>query len=83
MIARESDVTRLLDRLEKQGLVQRARGERDRRVVKTRITEQGLDILEKLEEPVADMHRRQLGHLGEVRLAKLLALLEEVSSPPA
>jgi DNA-binding MarR family transcriptional regulator len=83
MIARESDVTRLLDRLEKQGLVQRARGEQDRRVVKARITGRGLSILEQLEEPVAEMHRRQLGHLGEVRLGKLLALLEEVSSPPA
>ncbi len=79
MISRESDVTRLLDRLEKQGLVLRARGERDRRVVKTRITDKGLELLEQLDQPVAQMHTRQLGHLGKAKLRSLLSLLEEAS----
>lgn len=83
MIARDADVTRLLDRLEKAGLVQRARDDRDRRVVKTRITDRGLGLLDELATPVAEMHQRQLGHLGESKLRKLLALLEDASSPAA
>ncbi|SRR5690554_3528714 len=79
MISRDSDVTRLLDRLEKQGLVHRARGERDRRVVKTRITDKGLALLAELDQPVAEMHTRQLGHLGTAKLRTLLSLLEEAS----
>lgn len=80
MITRESDVTRLLDRLEKQGLVVRARDERDRRVVKARITERGLALLAKLDEPMSALHHRQLGHLGSEKLERLLALLEEAAS---
>src|SRR5215469_2180755 len=38
MITRDPDVTRLLDRLEKHGLIVRAREARDRRTVITRIT---------------------------------------------
>lgn len=81
MITRDSDMTRLLDRLEKQGLVDRARDEQDRRVVKTRITEQGLAVLADLDEPIAELHRRQLGHLGETKLRQLLSLLEETATP--
>lgn len=80
MITRESDVTRLLDRLEKQGLVQRARDDKDRRVVKARITQRGQELLAELDEPVAAMHHRQLGHLGAQKLQQLLELLEEASS---
>jgi DNA-binding MarR family transcriptional regulator len=83
MITRESDVTRLLDRLEKQGLAERGRDERDRRVVTTRITDSGLALLAELDEPVACLHRQQLQHLGSDKLHHLLALLEEASSPPA
>lgn len=81
MITRDSDVTRLLDRLEKQKLVTRARDENDRRVVKTRITDRGLNVLADLEAPIAELHRRQLGHLGERKLRQLLSLLEEAASP--
>ena len=80
MITRESDVTRLLDRLEKQGLAQRARDERDRRVVKTWITPQGRDLLASLDEPVDAMHHRQLGHLGADKLEQLLSLLEDATT---
>lgn len=79
MIARDTDVTRLLDRLEKQDLVQRARDDLDRRVVKTRITEHGTGLLDELAASVAEMHRSQLGHLGEEKLRTLLSLLEEAS----
>ncbi|MBI3670357.1 MAG: MarR family transcriptional regulator [Acidobacteria bacterium] len=77
MLTRDPDITRLLDRLEAHGLVTRQRERTDRRVVNTRITPQGLRILEKLDEPIAELHRRQLRHLRAPRLQSLVRLLEQ------
>jgi DNA-binding MarR family transcriptional regulator len=49
MIERAPDVTRLIDRLEKQGLVERDRTARDRRLSISRITPAGLELLERME----------------------------------
>ena len=78
MITRDPDVTRLLDRLEKRGLIARSRESRDRRMVLTRITAEGLRALGELDEPIQDMHREQLGHLGRNRLGALSELLQLV-----
>jgi DNA-binding MarR family transcriptional regulator len=75
MITRDPDVTRLLDRLEKRGLVVRSRESKDRRLVLTRITPEGLELLARLDVPVRDAHFRQLGHLGAKRLRALTDLL--------
>ena len=80
LVTKDSDITRLLDRMEKTGLVNRMRDTDDRRVVKTCITEKGLKILADLDEPVMELHHRQLGHLSEEKLSKLLELLEEASA---
>ena len=77
MISRDPDITRLLDRMEKRGLVSRCRETRDRRMVLTRITEAGLNLVSKLDAPVLDAHALQLGHLGQQKLKTLLALLQE------
>ena len=76
MINRDPDVTRLLDRLEKRGLVSRCREAKDRRLVLTRITPQGLTLLAELDAPVTETHRSQLGHLGRERLQALMELLQ-------
>jgi DNA-binding MarR family transcriptional regulator len=77
LISRDPDITRLLDRMESRGLIARARELKDRRVVKTRITAEGLRILGDLDEPVQEMHRKQLHRLSEKQLRKLLLLLEQ------
>ncbi|HYO07763.1 MAG TPA: MarR family transcriptional regulator [Tepidisphaeraceae bacterium] len=77
MITRDPDITRLLDRLEKRGLISRGREEKDRRVVCTRITEAGLKLLAEIDPSVQQAHRRQLGHMGPQKLKQLIALLEE------
>ncbi len=77
MITRDPDVTRLLDRLEDRGLVARARSHKDRRVITTRITDDGLQILGTLDAPIGDLHTRQLGHLTAAQLRTLIELLEE------
>ena len=76
MIARDPDITRLVDRLEKRGLVRRARSRQDRRVVEVGITDAGLTLLSGLDEPVDRFPRNMLGHLGPRKLAKLRVLLE-------
>jgi DNA-binding MarR family transcriptional regulator len=75
MITRDPDVTRLLDRLEKRGLISRSRDAGDRRAVMARITPAGLKVLARLDEPVQAAHRKQLGHLGPERLHELNKLL--------
>ena len=76
MITRDPDVTRLLDRLEKRGLIARSRESRDRRMVLTSITPEGLSALAELDQPIQEVHRQQLGHLGRNRLATLSELLQ-------
>lgn len=75
LISQVPDVTRLLDRLEESGLIERERGTTDRRLVSTRITAAGLALLERLDEPVLDMHRKLLGHMSEKQLKTLSELL--------
>jgi DNA-binding MarR family transcriptional regulator len=65
-----------VDRLERRGLVARSREDRDRRVITTRITPAGVELLESLDRPIADFNRKMLGSLGEPRLRTLLQLLE-------
>ena len=80
MITRDPDITRLLDRLEKRNLISRCRETRDRRMVMARITPDGLKLLGRLDEPVEEAHRRQLGHLGRERLRALTELLRAARS---
>ena len=75
MITRDPDITRLLDRLEKRGLIVRWRDVKDRRMVLARITPEGLKMLDRLDEPIQQGHRKQLGHLGSERLKALCELL--------
>jgi DNA-binding MarR family transcriptional regulator len=80
MITRDPDVTRLLDRLEKRSLISRCRETKDRRTVMVRITPAGLKLLARLDTPVQDGHRRQLGHLGREQLQTLTDLLRMARS---
>ncbi|MDZ4797061.1 MAG: MarR family transcriptional regulator [Bryobacteraceae bacterium] len=78
MVTRDPDITRLVDRLQKRGLVERTRGARDRRFVTVSITAEGLSLLASLDGPVQDAAVRRLGHLGQERLSELIELLESV-----
>jgi DNA-binding MarR family transcriptional regulator len=80
MITRDPDVTRLLDRLEDRGLVMRRRDRGDRRVITTRITGDGLHVLDELGRSIAETHTRQLGHLGKASLRALVDLLDRARS---
>lgn len=76
MIARDPDVTRLVDRLAARGLVTRVRSRQDRRVVEVGVTKEGLAVLRKLDPHAAKMPKALLGHLGPQRLRQLADLLD-------
>ena len=75
MLTRMPDMTRLLDRLEAVGLVERVRDSDDRRMVFAHLTEKGRQLVEELDEPVDALHREKLGHLEEGQLCRLIELL--------
>jgi DNA-binding MarR family transcriptional regulator len=74
--SREPDVTRLLVRMERQGLVERERRADNRRFVTARITRRGLAVLKALDQPVLEMHAAQLRHMTRRELEQLAELLE-------
>jgi DNA-binding MarR family transcriptional regulator len=69
MMTREPDLTRLIDRLEKAGLVRRERQPSDRRVVRIGITSAGLALLASIDEPMLALHRLQFAVLSPKQLA--------------
>lgn len=78
MISRDPDMTRLLDRMEKRSLITRERQTDDRRVVKARITGEGLKLLKKLDVPIRELHRKQFAHVTAAHIKTLTDLLAEV-----
>ena len=76
------DVTRLLDRLEELDMVGRERDASDRRQVRTIITRTGLALLERLDGPIIEFERRQIGHMSQTDLRTLIRLLSEVRARP-
>jgi len=78
MIARDPDITRLVDRLSRRGLVARVRSRQDRRVVEVAITDKGREVLNGLDPHVARMPKAMLGHLGAPKLEQLAQLLEDI-----
>lgn len=81
LVSRAPDMTRLLDKLEQRGLVERERRSDNRRVVLVGITPAGLALLDELAEKVCDCHQRQLGHMSDRTLRELVALLEVARRP--
>lgn len=76
MVTRDPDITRLLDRLNKMGFITRERGERDRRVVTTTITEAGLKLLKQLDKPVQELGTTLVRHLSKSQMQQLVELLD-------
>ena len=77
MITRDPDMTRLLDRLEKRGLIERSRDLIDRRIVRGRISAAGLRAIDALDEPVLQLHRQQLERLSRPEMGQLVELLKK------
>jgi DNA-binding MarR family transcriptional regulator len=78
MITHDPDITRLLDRLEERGFVERARAKNDRRVIYGKITGAGLKLLREMDAPLEKHGREMLRHVGQEKLKQLIELLELV-----
>jgi DNA-binding MarR family transcriptional regulator len=78
MITRDPDITRLLNRLEDRGFVERTRARHDRRVIYGKITAAGLKLLHDLDHPIDKHGREMLRHVGQEKLKQLIELLELV-----
>ncbi len=75
-----ADVSRLMDRLEREHWVERRHNDKDRRVVRVYLTDRGTALVAELDQPIVDLHRSQLGHLSPEELTALIALLVKVRS---
>ena len=76
MIERTPGVTRLIDRLEARGWVEREIPKSDRRQVICRITAEGLKLLERLDKPVMAIAGSAADALSEKDQRKLISLLD-------
>lgn len=78
MITRMPDVTRLLDRMEEAGLVERTRDTEDRRMVSSRITKRGLDILATLDPLVAENEKQYFAGITREQTQTLIDVLQAI-----
>ncbi|WP_420239561.1 MarR family winged helix-turn-helix transcriptional regulator [Telmatobacter bradus] len=76
MITAEPDITRLLARLKVLELIEQERDQQDRRIVWTRITHKGLELLQSMEPTIQKLPVELLGHLDKDELQTLIRLLE-------
>ena len=70
-------ITGLIDRLEKQELVERDRCIEDRRVVYVKLTKKGSQVLKQIDDPILNLHKQVIGHLTRKELKELSRLLEK------
>lgn len=75
MIETTPGITRMIDRLESKGLVDREIRPHDRRCVYCRITPKGLKLLKALDEPCEESNHTAFRGLSTAELEQLTALL--------
>ena len=78
MIERTPGISRMIDRLERKGLVQRVRSDEDRRQVVCHLTEEGRALLRSLDRPVSELDDRLLASLTRAEQRELIRLLNKV-----
>lgn len=83
LIERAPDLTRMIDRLERRGLVERTRSSADRRHSLTRITRRGIDLVESLRPALDDVHAQLSARLTKRETHELSRLLEKLYAESA
>ena len=81
MIEPAPDVTRLIDRLIKEGLVERYFSSEDRRLSLARITKRGIKTLEKAKPNIDDLFKLISKNLSASEVKKISDLLEKIYAP--
>jgi DNA-binding MarR family transcriptional regulator len=77
LITRSPDVTRLVDRLEKRGLVARSPDRSDRRAIRIHITDAGLERLSALDQVESSTLAQAFDRLGSDRVLQLRDIICE------
>jgi DNA-binding MarR family transcriptional regulator len=77
LLNRASDTTRLVDRMERSGLVERVPNPSDRRSVLVRATRRGREAFAAVTPRLQEFHRRQWSHLSPAEVDTLNALLRK------
>lgn len=83
MVERTPGVTRLLDRLEDKGLVERERSAEDRRQVFCRLSPAGTELLRSLDRAIDALDDGVLAALTKAELEELVRLLNKVRNSDA
>jgi DNA-binding MarR family transcriptional regulator len=78
MITRAPDVTRMMDRLVKQGLVVRTWGTENRRHSIAKVTPEGLAVLAALDPHVAELNAKVASQVGAEELPLLIGMLNRM-----
>ncbi len=77
--AQNSTVTGIIDRMEREGLVQRVRSTEDRRVVRIHLTEKGQELAREIPVEPMEILRSALSGLSAAETAELLRLMTKVA----
>lgn len=83
MINSDPDVTRLLDRMEKAGLITRTRSRSDRRVVLTKLAPPGLKLLARLDREIDNLHVSQFQGMSKKAISELIDRLDALRAAAA
>lgn len=78
MLQKTPGVTGILDRLEKKGLVRRQRSSEDRRVWLCSVTDEGVDLLDEMEEPVRKANNEAVRGASLEELRELASLIDRI-----
>lgn len=82
MVERAPDITRLIDRLEKQDLVERSRSDEDRKLSMAKISHKGLALLDEIELELMEIHQQMTEKLSAAEWIALTSLCEKIYVEP-
>lgn len=78
MVSKNSNTTRLVEKLRLKGLITRIQNEENRRKVEIRITKAGLDLLSEIDVIHKDFENDIVGNLSESEISTLNTLLKKI-----
>ena len=82
MTTHDPDMTRLLDKLEERGIVERWRDKSDRRVYRVKLTRDGTRMFRDINKRVRELHRKQFSTIDRRRSESLTRTLGTINEAP-
>ena len=82
LYTRVPDVTRLLDRMVDKGWITRERDKINKRVVRSRLTDIGMKLVESAHAPLDELESDRLNHFTDVEKQTLSELLKKAINKP-